>query len=101
MSSRLITETIELLGRRARDRVTGFEGIIDSVGFDLYGCVQATVRPPLDKDEKLRDACWFDVQRLELLPDPRVMPIPNSFSAEIAPESYERGPALKPAQRSA
>lgn len=96
----LITDTIDLLGRRARDRITGFEGVIDSVGFDLYGCIQASVRPPLDKEEKLREAWWFDVQRLEILPGDRLLAVP-SFAAPTMPANYQRGPAQKRQQRSA
>jgi hypothetical protein len=28
---------IELLGLKAKDRITGFSGVIDSVCFDLFG----------------------------------------------------------------
>jgi hypothetical protein len=34
---------LKLLGTKVRDVVTGFVGIVTSVSFDLYGCVQAVV----------------------------------------------------------
>ena len=40
---------VELLGHRAVDKITGFKGVIDSISFDLYGCIQACVRPAIDK----------------------------------------------------
>ncbi|HEY3655455.1 MAG TPA: hypothetical protein VGL34_10830, partial [Steroidobacteraceae bacterium] len=61
----LISKSLNLLGRKARDKVTGFEGVIHSIGFDAYGCVQAIVNPPM-KDGKLLDQAWFDIKRLEL-----------------------------------
>ena len=51
-----------LLGLKVRDRVTGFEGIASTIGFDLYGCVQALVTPEMDKEGKLADSRWFDRQ---------------------------------------
>lgn len=47
---------LDLLGMRVEDRVTGFRGVVSSVGFDLYGCIQAIVNPGQDKDGKLMEA---------------------------------------------
>lgn len=94
----MIEKTLRLLGHKARDKISGFEGVIDSVGFDLYGCVQATVRPGLDDKGEPREARWFDVQRLEILTTEPVMTAP-SFGADVAPAQYDRGPAEKTVQR--
>ena len=59
-----IKKHLELLGLRVEDKVTGLRGVVASVGFDLYGCVQAIVNPGLGKDKKLQDCQWFDVNRL-------------------------------------
>lgn len=67
---------LEFLGMPARDKVRGMSGVITSVCFDLSGCVQAAIAPPLDKDGKLPDAVWHDVQRLEITGD-RTMPLPT------------------------
>lgn len=62
----LVSTTLSLLGRRAEDKITGFEGVITSVCFDLYGCVQAVISPAIDKDGKLKEGAWFDVKRLTI-----------------------------------
>lgn len=67
---------LDLLGRRVEDRVTGFTGVVASIAFDLYGCVQAVVNPGMGSDGKLGDQVYFDVSRLEIKSDP-VMDRPN------------------------
>lgn len=93
---------IDLLGKKARDRITGLQGVISSVCFDLYGCVQAGISPPVDKDGKLVDSRWFDVNRLEIVDETRVMPVP-AFAIEppkygATPSTHSHGPAEKPAR---
>jgi hypothetical protein len=92
----VITNSLELLGCKAKDKITNFEGVIDSVSFDLYGCVQACIRPGTDKEGKVKESYWFDVKRLDV--GKRVMDAPSfartTFGKEI-------GPANKPTQRSA
>jgi hypothetical protein len=87
----VIKESIELLGLEAKDRVTGFNGVIASVTFDLYGCVQAIVTPPVDKDGKTREGNWFDIKRLET--GRRVMAAPQF---ELMEKSQEPGPGERP-----
>lgn len=81
----MIKESISLLGLKAHDRVTGFSGVIASISFDLYGCVQALIQAPVTiRDMELGKAYWFDVKRLEI--DDRVMNAPNfeiKFGKEI------------------
>lgn len=93
---------IDSLGKKARDRVTGFEGIVASISFDLYGCIQAVLSPPLDKDGKMQDGRWFDIHRLEIVDEERVMPVPvfakPSEPAKFGatPQTHAHGPAEKP-----
>lgn len=92
---------IDLLGFRVRDCVTGLEGVITSICFDLYGCIQAAVQPGLDKDGKPASGIWFDVNRLTALSPQRVMPVPGfdkppKFGA--TPATHTHGPAEKPAR---
>ncbi len=68
---------LELLGMKVKDRVTGFEGVVASVSFDLYGCIQAIVNPGLGADGKLQDSQWFDVNRLLVTSEAPVMERPN------------------------
>lgn len=53
-----------LLGHFGRDTVTGFAGTIVGHIEYLTGCNQALLVPPVDKDGKLVDGQWFDVQRV-------------------------------------
>jgi hypothetical protein len=88
---------LDLLGRRVADKVTGFEGVVTSISFDLYGCIQAIVNPGLDKDRKPLDQHWFDVNRLAVLTAP-VMDVPNYGEQLIA--RGDKGAAEKPKGRS-
>lgn len=96
----MITETINLLGRKARDKVTAFEGVVTSVSFDLYGCVQVVLQPPLGADGKPADGAWMDVARLEMLKAKPAMGVPDFDAKGKMPERYDSGPAEKPAARS-
>lgn len=84
----------EYLGYRVTDRVTGLSGVVTSVCFDLYGCVQATVSPGLDKDGKVKESFWIDISRLQKDEVARVM-TPPSFS-DSPPQTYDQGAAEKP-----
>lgn len=66
-----------LLGLKVEDLVTGCKGVVTSMSYDLYGCVQAIVTPFVDKDEKPGDARWYDTKRLRVLDSTPVMPIPS------------------------
>ena len=83
-----------LLGFKVKDRVTGFSGVVTSIGFDLYGCIQAIVHPGLDKDNKFLDSHWLDINRLEIISDKPVMPVPNFSFGPIS--EGDKGPAEKP-----
>lgn len=112
----MIKESLELLGRRAKDKVTTFEGVITTISFDLYGCIQAVLAPPIDKDGKIPEGRWFDVNRLDVSESPAVMPLPDfdspvptqpsllaaakslvgGVAAAITPSTWSHGPADKP-----
>lgn len=85
---------LSILGHKASDRVSGLEGIVTSVSFDLYGCIQGLIHPGLDKDGKLEDQCWIDLNRLEIIGDQTVMAQPD-FVQGPAIEG-KKGPAEKP-----
>jgi len=55
------------LGMKARDKVTGFEGIITGKINYLYGCSQYGIVPPVTPDNKIGDCQWFDEGRIEIL----------------------------------
>jgi len=87
---------LKLLGFKAKDKITGLEGTITHVGFDLYGCVQTIINPGLDKDGKPREPLWFDIQRLEILGKKPVMQAPV-FDYYLERE-VDSGPAEKPSR---
>lgn len=92
-----INEHLNLLGYRARDRITGISGIVTSICFDLYGCVQALINRGLDKDGKEQEMHWMDTNRLEIDTNSRmsgrVMNLPNFLTYARA---MPAGPEDKP-----
>lgn len=64
---------LEKLGFEAEDKITGFKGVVDSVSFDLYGCIQYALRPPMDKEGKLPNGAWFDSNRIKIKGKKRII----------------------------
>ncbi|MEI8647432.1 hypothetical protein P4S73_04795 [Paraglaciecola sp. Hal342] len=86
-----VQQHIALLGMEVRDQVTLFSGVVTSIGFDLFGCIQAVVTPKASDTDT--DAKWFDVSRLVITGE-RVMPIPEYSKGYIA--DGMKGSADKP-----
>ena len=86
---------IDLLGKKAKDRVTGISGVITCISYDLYGCIQALLVPAA-ADGKSTVGAWYDISRLNCSSNKRVMPIPAFELPIIA--TGEKGPAEKPAR---
>lgn len=57
------------LGDKLRDRVSGFTGIAMAIIEFYNGCVRYMLEPETDKDGKLVEACYIDVQQLEKVDD--------------------------------
>lgn len=89
----VVTASLAMLGFEATDKVTGFEGVITSVTFDLYGCVQALMTPAATKDGKYGDSLWIDTKRLLITGDAPVMNVPDFARM---PNGVEVGPSDKP-----
>lgn len=94
----MIKETIELLGIKATDKVTGMKGIITSACFDLYGCIQVILTPYADEKNAVAEGRWLDVNRITLSKK-RVMPVPDFENAGPVPQLYDKGASQKPAPR--
>lgn len=77
------------LGQKVKDKVSGFKGVVSSVSFDLYGCVQTIVTPAAKPDGTIPDCRWFDVNRLQVTSKKPVMELPAFVTKD-------RGPAYKP-----
>lgn len=88
---------LDFLGMRVEDRVTGFKGVVASVSFDLYGCIQAIVNPGANADGVLRDSQWFDVNRLKVIAETPVMNRPEFEWTPQVISDGGKGPAERPA----
>lgn len=53
------------LGQKAKDKITGFEGVLIGRASYITGCDQYLVQPPL-KDDAFREGKWVDEGRLEI-----------------------------------
>lgn len=94
MESKLKTH-VALLGKKATDVVTGYRGVITTMSFDLYGCIQAVITPWIDEKGESSSGKWFDVSRLYIEGDDEpVMPLPDFSKGYIA--EGKKGGADKP-----
>lgn len=89
----MLKKHVNLLGLTVNDKVTGFHGVVTSISFDLYGCVQAIVTPPISSEK--RDGKWLDVCRLDVLQNDRALPVPE-FNVPGPVAAGKKGPADKP-----
>ena len=90
-------EHLDLLGRKVEDRVTGQTGVVTSISFDLYGCIQAVVHPPVKEDGSSKgEAAWYDINRLKVSAAEPVMERPDFVSQDSAVANGMKGPAQKP-----
>ena len=91
-----LKQHLQLLGQRVEDKVTGYTGVVTSISFDLYGCIQATVHAGIGDDGKPREQYWFDVNRLKVVEETPVMPRPVfDYSPEDVAKGYQ-GAAERP-----
>lgn len=58
---------MELLGKEAKDKVTGFTGIITSKHTYLTGCNQYGIQPKVDEKGLVPDNRYFDEGRIEII----------------------------------
>lgn len=93
----LVQQHLNLLGLPVQDRITGIKGVVTSVCFDLYGCIQAAIHPGVDKSGKQRDVHWYDVSRLKVLKDKPIIDRPNFVTGPQA--EGKQGPAEKPSAK--
>ena len=60
---------MENLGKKAKDKVTGFKGVVTSKVSYLTGCDQYGITPPV-KENEIEDTHYFDVSRV-VITEPR------------------------------
>lgn len=81
----------DFLGYECQDTITEAKGIADSICFDLYGCVQVSLRPKVDKKGDHPQGHWYDAKRIKVVGKKPVLVAPN-FSV---PAGSEIGAASK------
>lgn len=87
----MASQYLKLLGHEVEDKVTGYKGVVDSIQFDLYGCVQVAVIPKIklgETDQEKTRGRYFDHKRLTVTSAVPVMPQPV-----FAVPGAEPGPA--------
>ena len=92
-----VKKHLDLLGLMVKDEVTGFTGVVTSISFDLYGCIQAIITPKVAKDGKKGDSHWHDVSRLTIKGKKPVIKLPDFDLGYIA--EGKKGAAPKPLGR--
>ena len=77
---------INLLGLKVEDKITKATGIVTSISYDLYGCIQAIIT--LDAGTENRESLnqWYDIKRLKILDDTPVLDTPDWNVEEIGCE---------------
>lgn len=84
------------LGDRAKDRISGLEGIIVSRAQHLFGCSRYWVQPREIKDGKPVDGAWLDEDSIEVLENQVIEAKTYKADEETggpfdAPPSHKRG----------
>jgi hypothetical protein len=61
-----------LLGKKVKDKVSGFTGIVTGRHEFLAGCTRYSVQPEVDKDGKLPEVQTFDDPQLEIVKEKKI-----------------------------
>lgn len=76
-------------GTKARDRVTGFTGIVTGHCKYMYGCDQYDLKPQVDEKNNYQEGRWFDEGRIEVITE-------NVISPEEVQVEKNGGPSKGP-----
>lgn len=98
----IVAAGIDLLGYEYSQIMTGFIGNATIVSFDLYGCIEVGLQPPVDKDGKNQDARWIHssfVKRTTASAKRKISPV-DFLENDTPAKHYDRGSSPKPAPRS-
>lgn len=55
------------LGQEAKDKVTGFQGILTGYCHYITGCDQYLIQPKCEKNTTFPEAQWIDEGKIELI----------------------------------
>lgn len=73
------------LGDKARDKISGFSGIVVAITEWLNGCLRITIQPQELKDGKPIDNHTFDAEQVEVVEPVNVAPSKPHGGPSIAP----------------
>lgn len=62
----MTTKNVSMLGKKVKDTISGFEGIVIEEIKYLNGCIQYKIQPRCKEDGKFIGGKWFDVQQLQI-----------------------------------
>jgi len=89
-------EVINLLGRTGKDKISGRSGVISSISFDLYGCIQLIMTPKnVNNDKTIESIGWLDINRIKILKKKKVMEL-VPFNDNYKTLNDVHGAACKP-----
>lgn len=66
-------------GYWARDRVTGFQGVLTGSASYLTGCDQVCITPVAKEDNSLQEGRWYDINRVEIVGDKPYVTVDATF----------------------
>jgi len=89
-------DVIEMLGSEAKDKITKQNGVISSIAFDLYGCIQVLLTPlKVENNHDIKVHGWFDINRMVITKKRKIMNHP-SFENKYSELKDVSGPSEKP-----
>jgi len=71
-----VLKHMEKKKKKGRDKITGVEGVVTSIAFDLFGCIQIVLTLPATKEGKSGDSYLMDIARIEIVDHQRAMELP-------------------------
>ena len=80
---------MNFMGRKVKDKITGFTGIVTGYVSYISGCNQVLITPSVDKDGKIKESEWVDEQRVKILPG-KTIALNNSQGAGFGPPAPKR-----------
>lgn len=91
----IMAEAFNMLGTKVKDKITGFSGVVTSLNFDLFGCIQVFVTPKYNKEStNPHTGHYFDICRLEC--SSRIMDVPQFNKVPRSQDDlYQHGPVIK------
>jgi hypothetical protein len=68
----MLTNKDVVLGKKVRDKITGFIGIAVAEHTYINGCKRISVQPSIDKNGKVPESVSFDIPQLEIVEEEKI-----------------------------